>query len=267
VNRRALSVPSGLKALILDMDGVLWRADQAIGDLPEIFRQIKARHLKVLLATNNSTRSVDQYVQKLAGFGVQIEAWQVINSSQATAHYLKERYPQGGAVYVVGEEGLFQALSEKGFRQDRQGAQAVVVGMDRQITYDKLKRATLLVRSGIPLIATNPDRTFPTPEGLVPGAGSIIAALEAATDVEAFVVGKPSQEMFKVALERLQATAAETLAVGDRLETDIAGAQAVGCKTALVLSGVTTESAARTWQPAPDFIFSDLTELVSALHE
>ena len=258
---------SGVQALILDMDGVLWRADQAIGDLPEIFRQIKARHLKVLLATNNSTRSVQQYLHKLAGFGVHIEAWQVINSSQATAHYLKEHYPQGGAVYVVGEEGLFQALAEKGFQHELERVQAVVIGMDRQITYDKLKQATLLVRSGIPMIATNPDRTFPTPEGLVPGAGSIIAALEAATDVEAFVVGKPSKEMFKVALERLGTSAGETLAVGDRLETDIAGAQAVGCKTALVLSGVTTETAARAWQPAPDFIFSDLAELVGSLPE
>jgi 4-nitrophenyl phosphatase len=264
VNHRAFS---DLKALILDMDGVLWRADQAIGDLPQIFRQIEARHLKVLLATNNSTRSVEQYQQKLAGFGVQIESWQVINSSQATAHYLKERYQNGGAVYVVGEEGLFQALQEKGFQHDKKGAQAVVVGMDRMITYDKLKEATLLIRSGVPMIATNPDRTFPTPEGLVPGAGSIIAALEAASDVKAFVVGKPSKEMFKVALERLGTSTSETLAVGDRLETDIAGAQAVGCKTALVLSGVTTEAAARAWQPAPDFIFSDLTELVTSLPE
>jgi len=120
----------------------------------------------------------------------------------------------------------------------------------------------LLIRAGAPFIATNPDPTFPTPEGLVPGAGAIIAAIEAATGVEAEVIGKPNPGMYRVALQRLKAAPEETLVVGDRLETDIAGAQALGCRTALVLSGVTDEQRARQWDPAPDWIFPDLQTLL-----
>ena len=110
-----------------------------------------------------------------------VEPWQIINSAMAAAQYLHNQFPQGGPVYLIGEDGLIEALEQQGFYQsDDQDVIAVVASMDRQLTYDKLRRATLLIRGGAPFIATNPDRTFPTPEGLVPGAGSILAALEAA---------------------------------------------------------------------------------------
>jgi len=105
--------------------------------------------------------------------------------------------------------------------------------MDRQVTYNKLKQATLLIRSGLPFIGTNPDRTFPTPQGLVPGSGAILAALEAATDQTPLILGKPSPEMYQVAMERMSVRPENTLVIGDRLETDIVGAQRLGCLTAL----------------------------------
>ncbi len=164
-----------------------------------------------------------------------------------------------GAVFIVGENGIQRALEERGFTpiidpDDETTPVAVVGSIDRSISYQKLRRATLHIRAGAPFYGTNPDKTFPTPQGLVPGAGSILAAIEAATDVKPIIIGKPQPAMMHMALERLGTTPEETLVVGDRLETDIAAGQAAGCKTALVLSGVSTRQQAKDWQPAPDFI-------------
>jgi 4-nitrophenyl phosphatase len=244
------------------MDGVLWQGSQPIGDLPAIFNRIQQRGWKVVLATNNATRTPRQYVDRLAGYGVVVEPWQVVNSVDVAVSYMARRYPAGGTVYVIGEEGITKALAEKGFTTGDKNVLAVIAGMDRQLSYEKLSRATLLIRSGVPFIGTNPDRTFPIPEGLVPGAGAILAALETATDVKPLIMGKPSPAIYQLALERLGTTPAETLVVGDRLETDIAGAQAIGCRSAVVLSGVVTPAEAQAWQPQPDIIAKDLASLV-----
>ena len=254
-----------IRSLILDMDGVLWHDSDPIGDLPAIFAEINRRNLRVVFATNNATKTIDQFVRKLASFGVQAEPWQVVTSATATAHLLKQQHPQGGTVYVVGEAGLIQILAEAGFRHSSQNPLAVVVGMDRHLTYEKLKQATLLIRSGVPFIGTNPDKTFPTPKGLVPGTGAVLAALEAASDTPPQVIGKPSPLMYRFALERLDTTPEETLIVGDRLETDIAGAQALGSPCALVLSGVTTREQAAAWQPAPEMIAENLAAVIRSL--
>lgn len=247
------------------MDGVLWRSDQPIGDLPTIFKDINKLGWKVVLATNNATKSIPQFLSKLESFNVTLEPWQVINSAQATAHYLSKQHPDGGPVYVVGEPGLVETLEEKGFTHNPENPLAVIVALDQGINYEKMRVATLLIRSGVPFIGTNADRTFPTPEGLVPGAGSILAAIETATDIQPLVIGKPNPAMYQFALERMGATPSETLVVGDRLETDIAGAQNLGSPTALVLSGVTSEEAAWAWDPSPEIIADNLTNLIREL--
>jgi 4-nitrophenyl phosphatase len=251
-----------IQALILDMDGVLWRGSQPIGDLNAIFNQIAKLGWRVTFATNNATRTVEQYVGALQSYGVTVESWQVINSAIAAANYLKKRFPDGGPVYIIGEQGLTEALYESGFFPSDHDALAVVVGMDRTLTYDKLRQAALLIRAGVPFIGTNPDRTFPTPQGLVPGTGSILAALASASYVTPIIVGKPEPEMYQIALERLKILPSQALVVGDRPETDIAGAQAIGCHTALVLSGVTNAEQANAWQPPPDMIIQDLESIV-----
>jgi 4-nitrophenyl phosphatase len=255
------------KALILDMDGVLWRDTTPIGDLAAIFTRIHERGLKVALATNNATRTMDEHMEKLSGFGLKLEPWQIISSAAAAANVLSKRFPDGGAVFVVGEKGIQCALEERGFTPiidpaDETPPVAVVSSFDRGVTYQKLSRATLHIRADVPFYGTNPDKTFPTPQGLVPGAGAILAAIEAATGVEPIIIGKPQPAMMHMALEKLGTLPGETLVVGDRLETDIAAGQAAGCKTALVLSGVSTREQARQWQPAPDFIFDDLSALL-----
>lgn len=253
-----------VKALILDMDGVLWRENEPIGDLPAIFARFDKAGLKVLCATNNATRTPAQYVEKLAGFGLQLKEEQIINSSMGVAYLLKKRFPQGGPVYIMGEIGLSTALQQAGFYHSEEPGLAVIGSMDRDITFWKMKRATLLIRSGIPFYFTNPDRTFPTPEGLIPGAGALLAALETASDVHPIIAGKPNTTLYDFALDRLGTKPAETMGVGDRLETDILGAQKAGCMTALVLSGISTQAEADAWQPHPDLVVDELSVLLDA---
>jgi 4-nitrophenyl phosphatase len=250
------------------MDGVLWKDMSPIGDLPVIFDHIRKRDLKVVLATNNATSTIDEYLDKLIRLGVTLEPWQIVTSSEAIAHMLLKAYPQKGAVYVVGENGVISALCEKGFDpitdpNNETPVVAVVGGMDRTLTYQKLQRASSHIRAGVPFYGTNPDATFPTPAGLVPGAGSILAAIETAAEVKPVVIGKPSPYMFELSAERMGLSKDEILVVGDRLETDIAGGQGVGNRTALVLSGVSTRQQALDWTPPPDLIAIDLTELVA----
>ena len=261
VSKRA----SHIKAVILDMDGVLWRDDQPIGNLHDIFRMLGALGWKSTLATNNASRSIEQYLTKLETFGVQLLPEQIVTSAEATAHYLRKQYPEGGKVYVIGGSGLERTLESYGFEIGDGDVIAVVVSFDRRLTYEKLERATLLVRAGAPLIGTNQDRSFPAPQGLVPGAGAILAAVVTASDITPVVIGKPAPEMYLVAMERMGSSPDTTLVIGDRLETDIAGAQNMGCMTALMLSGVTSEKSARNWPPPPDWIAADLTELLNML--
>jgi 4-nitrophenyl phosphatase len=261
-------IPPNIKGLILDMDGVLWKAEAPIGDLPAIFARITNLRLKVVFATNNGTRSPQQYVERLAGYGVTIEPWQVVTSSLCVARLLSQKFPHGGPLFAVGEQGLTEALQEKNFQplsvDEAPNAQALVMGIDRQISFEKMREATLLVRAGRPFYATNPDRTFPTPRGEIPGAGAWISVVVTATDVEPVYAGKPYPEIIELSLERLGLPKEEVLVVGDRLETDIAAGQAVGCPCALVLSGVSTAEMARHWTPEINIISESLTALLEA---
>ena len=258
----SISQLDAIQAIILDMDGVLWRGSETIGDLPALFQEMKRRGWKVMLATNNATRSISQYVDKFNDLGVPIESWQVINSGQAAAHYLKQLYPKGGPLYIVGEQGLINTMAEAGFFQSEDHPLGVLAGLNRQLTYEMLKKACLLIRSGLPFYGTNPDATFPTPEGLIPGAGTVIGAIEIASGVQAHLMGKPSPEMYRIAIERLETEPSRTLVVGDRLDTDIAGGQVLGCLTGLVLTGVSTFEEAHRQTNPPDIIAEDLTSLL-----
>jgi len=256
---------STIKALILDMDGVIWRSGHPIGDLASIFSTLIRKEIAYAFATNNSSKTISDYEVFLNNLGIPVVPEQIYTSAKATAEVLAERFPDGGDIFVVGMAGLAETLNQYGFTISAEDPIAVVAGIDFDVTYEKLKTATLLIRSGVPFIGTNADKTFPTPEGQVPGAGSILAALTTASGVEPEVIGKPQPTMFQQALTHLSLPANQVMAVGDRLDTDIAGGQTAGCKTALTLSGVTTLEQAKAWQPAPDLIVEDLTELVERL--
>jgi 4-nitrophenyl phosphatase len=193
---------------------------------------------------------------------VQAESWQIITSAVAVTYHLKILIPNGGPVFIIGEQGLIEACAEQGYYHSNNDALAVIASMDRCFSYEKMQQATQLIRSGVPFIGTNPDHTFPTSQGLVPGAGSILAAISTASDVEPIIAGKPQPTMYRIALERLKTQAERVLVVGDRPETDIAGAQFLGCRTALVLTGVTNAEQAKAWRPVPDLIIDSLESIV-----
>lgn len=259
-------LPNHIKGLILDMDGVLWANSLALVDLPATFARFKELNLAVTLATNNGTRTVDQYIEKLAGFGVSIEPWQVLTSALAVAEMLARRYPAGTPLFAIGGNGVMEALKAKPFEllpvEQASRAEAVVFGLDRAISFEKMMEATLLVRAGKPFYATNTDKTFPTPRGQIPGAGAWLSVITSASDVQPEVAGKPAAHILQMALDRLGTPKESTCVVGDRLETDIAGGQALGCPTALVLTGVSTRDQGLAWQPKIDFIAKSLAALV-----
>ncbi len=257
-----------IKAIISDMDGVLWRGAQALPGLADFFDFLFEREISFVLATNNSRNTPEDYMHKLASMGVTgITPGHIVTSGTATAITLQAQYPAGTRVYVVGGRGLKQLLSDAGFHLVAAGAELVVCGIDFDLTYDKLKTAALLIRGGARFIGTNPDSSFPSPEGLVPGAGSILALIESASGCAPTIIGKPERGMFEAALRQTGAQAAETLMIGDRIGTDIIGAQALGIQTALVMTGVETDASLRASKTQPDRVFAGLPELIEALRD
>jgi len=253
---------ASIKALIIDMDGVLWRGGQPLSGVAEFFAFLRQHGIRFVLATNNSSRTETQHAERLASYGAPVTLDEIVTSANATADYLTEVVPEGSRVYAIGMEGVRQALTQRGFvLSDEDGASAVVVGIDWHATFDQLKRATLLIRAGAKFVGTNPDVTFPAPEGIIPGNGALLAAIEVATGVRPIVVGKPEPILYQQALRRLDTPLEATAALGDRLETDILGGMRVGIKTILVLSGVTTPEMLAASAYQPDWVFEDILDL------
>lgn len=259
-----------LEHLIIDVDGVLYRGTEAIPGTGAFLDFLREQEIGFMLATNNATRTPEQYAEKLSGMGVMVHPGEILNSAQATGSYLASIAPRGTRVFVVGEGGLLTALRDEGFELVEEDAEYVVAGMDFGICYDRLADATLQIRAGAQFIGTNPDRTFPSERGIVPGAGSLLAFLETATDVKPTIIGKPGTAMMEQALARMNARAEATAMLGDRLETDILAGQRAGLHTLLVLSGVTDRELLEDAEIQPDQVFQDVGHLhrtwLGALH-
>jgi 4-nitrophenyl phosphatase len=257
-----------LKGLILDMDGVLWRDDESIGDLPLIFSTISQMGLRVAAATNNASQSVEEYIEKFAGFGVSFGKEQIITSATVAIDHLQEHFASDTTVYVIGSKSLMKMVQDAGFHLSNgdlsPSARAVVVGLDREMTYERIKIASRLVREGAAFLACNTDATYPMPSGLQPGAGVMVAAIQTSSGVMPTVLGKPMPYPYQEALKYLGCQPSEAMGIGDRLSSDIAGAQAAGCLTGFVCSGVNTHLEAETWQPTIDIIADDLWSLLNA---
>jgi 4-nitrophenyl phosphatase len=259
--------------ILLDGDGVLWKSDQPIPGINPFFDFLTEHHIKWALLTNNNTRTAQDYIDKLGKFGITANQDMVFTSSTATADYLLDRFGLGAHLHVVGMDGLITTLREAGFiltvgeEQPKNVVSAVVAGMDRSINHQKIKIAMRLILDGAAYIATNTDGSFPTPEGINPGTGMVIGALQFASGTEPYVVGKPQPQIFNTALKSLGSNKKETLMVGDRLETDILGANNLGIKTAAVLSGVTYREEINQKDIKPDYIFKDIADLHQALME
>lgn len=243
---------------MLDIDGVVVRGTVALPGAAEAVAALRAAGVGVAFATNNATRTPDAVAALLTESGVAAGAGEVVTSSVAAAELLAP----GTRCLVIGMEGLRVALSERGCTlvRDPSDAEAVVVGLDTGLVWDDLRRATLALRAGARFVATNGDRTFPAAEGLVPGNGATVAALVAASDRAPEYAGKPHAPLFAAAAAVLPPGA--LLMVGDRLDTDIAGAAAQGWDTAVVLTGVATAAEAAAFTPPPTYVAASLAELV-----
>ncbi len=255
-----------VRALVADMDGVFWRGDTPVPGMADFFDFIHRRPLPFVLATNNASKTPDQYVEKLARFDVTVDRSYILTSALATAEYVRQHFPAGAPVYVVGQDGLRVALGEAGFEvvaDSSRPVTAVVAGIDFALTYETLKHAALLIQRGAEFVGSNGDLTFPIEGGFAPGAGSILAAIQAATQVEPVVIGKPGRFMFEIALQKMDATPEETVMVGDRLETDILGGQQAGLHTIMVKTGVDNENTMAEKGVQPDMIFEGVQELTA----
>jgi len=259
------------------MDGVLWHGDQAIAGLKEFFQVLREQQIPFILATNNASHTNEQYIKKLAAMGVAVEAREILTSGMATALYLAQhKDPANTRVFVLGEDGAIQPILEQGFTltdlyqlsteaTPGQGADIVVCGKDESINWDKLSTATLNLRAGAEFIATNGDTTLPTELGLIQGNGAILAALHAATGCTPKVIGKPEPIIYQQALALLGSSAENTIAIGDRLDTDILGAVRTGMRSLMVLTGASTREDIALIDYAPTWIMDDLKAVTAAL--
>jgi 4-nitrophenyl phosphatase len=225
-----------MRGLIIDMDGVLWQGERPFPGLADFFDVIRRRDLQFVLATNNPAQSIAEFAAKANQMGVPVQPEQIISSATATIYYLREHYPPGSPFYVIGEPVFLRLFEEAGFTLRDSEVVAVVVGMDESLIYEKLRRASLLIRAGASFIGTNPDRYAPWIQGLEPGTGAILAAIEASTDRSPLIIGKPERWMYQCALECLGVPAEKVASLGDRLETDILGGQQAGLRSILVLA-------------------------------
>ena len=256
-----------LRHLIIDMDGVLYRGSEPIPGTRAFVDFLRERGIGFVLATNNATKTPQQFVDKLASMNVTVYPDEILTSALATASYLAGIAPPGTRVFVVGQDGLRIALQQAGLKLVESGAEYVVAGMDFTICYERLRDACLQIRAGATFVGTNPDLTFPSELGIVPGAGSLLAFLEAATGVKPTVIGKPGTAMMEQALTLMSAQPATTAVLGDRLETDILAGSRAGLFTLLVLSGVTDRNLLAQSETQPDLVFDDVAHLHHAWKE
>ncbi|MGZ8162083.1 MAG: HAD-IIA family hydrolase [Methylobacter sp.] len=270
---------SNIRALIIDMDGVLWHGDQPLPGLTDFFQTLYELEIRFILATNNASLTPQQYVAKLARMGVTVAQNAILTSGMATAFYLAEHTdPATTRVFVLGEDGARQPLSDRGFTLTglyevnngnsqtlNNGADIVVCGKDETLTWDKLATATLNIRAGAKFIGTNADITLPTEHGITHGNGAILAALQVATGVTPIIIGKPEPIIYQQALALLGVDPAQTVAIGDRLETDILGAIRTGIRSIMVLTGISTQEDLETSDFQPTWIMPDIRSLTQAL--
>jgi phosphoglycolate/pyridoxal phosphate phosphatase family enzyme len=254
--------------LVFDLDGVVYLGRTPIPGAIEALGALSAAGHSLYFLTNNSTRSRQSYADTLTSMGFPAQPAQVVTSAYATALYLKREGAVGKTVYVVGEAGLREEMELAGLRvlshEDPTPAAYVVAGLDRQLTYAKLLRAHCEIRrNGAAFVATNRDATYPQEDGEIPGGGAIVAPIECSTGVRGATIGKPEPGTWQLILELEGVRPEQAVMVGDRSETDIMGARAVGLHTVLTLTGVTTaDQLPDLPEPQrPEHVIQDLTEL------
>jgi len=259
-----------IKAFLIDLDGTLYHGKHRIEGADRFIHFLNEQKVPYLFVTNNSSRTPEGVAEHLNGMGIPAEANQVCTSAVAAAEYVAGIAP-GARVACIGEEGLLQAIQDAGLTLTDHDPDYLIQGIDRDFNYSKLTQALRWINAGAEFILTNPDLQLPSDDGLTPGAGTLGAAIEAATDVRPTVIGKPSSIIMKSAIQRLNLNPEEVAVIGDNMRTDIGAGAAAGCETLLVLTGVTTrdnmDSHINAAKVRPDHVFEDLNNLIEWLSE
>ena len=260
-----------IKAVIFDLDGVIYRGQTPLPGAGDVTRWLHARDFQTYYFTNNSTKTRESYVELLAGYGISTDVDHIVTSASLTARYFTDNGLSRARVLVVGEDGLPAELREAGVRVvRRRGGKPVdyvVVGMDRKFTYAKLHEAQQAILAGATFIATNRDATYPIEGNVIPGGGSIVAAVATAAEKEPLLIGKPSPEAGKLITHMAGVAPHEALMVGDRLETDIEMGRRAGLLTCLVLTGISARQEAEALPPEsqPHWIVDTIQEVPDIL--
>lgn len=259
------------KGWIFDMDGVLYRGTETLPGVQELFDELNHRNIPFRLATNNSMSTSAMYVEKLAEMNIVVNAESIQTSAMATRQYVLDTIGIAARVHVLGmpalQRQLFLDTAFELVDPDENTPDAVIVGLDREITYDKLRKAHKAIINGATFIATNADVTLPTEQGLVPGCGALIAAISASTGVNPVVIGKPEVHLLDAAASAMGVGHQQCVMVGDRLDTDIAAGHNSGMLTVMVLTGVSTREEIPASPYKPDLLFTDLPAVLDALLE
>lgn len=261
------SIINNMKLYLFDMDGTLYLGNRVFDFTAELLQALRDNEKRYLFMTNNSSRSVADYITKLKKLGIDARQEDFITSSQATAWYLRRHHP-GLRLYVCGTESLKEELRQEGFEvvAQREQAQCIVMGFDTELTFQKLEDVSwLLATRDIPYIATNPDLVCPTEFGSVPDCGSVCQMIYNATGVRPVVIGKPSPLMPQLAMERLGCGREETCVIGDRIYTDVKSGLNAGITGILVLSGETTPEILAESPDKPHLVLQDCAEILEIL--
>lgn len=249
-----------IRGIILDLDGTVYSGDAPIDGAAWFVDLMRRNKLRCLFVTNRANRTPDKIAAQLKKQNIPCTRNDVFTAAQATAMYLKK-----GRAFLIGEEGLQKAMRKAGHVLTSTKPDYVVVSIDRQFTYKKLKQACSLIRLGAKFIATNPDKGLPMADGIVPGTGSIVAAVAAGSGVSPFVVGKPEKLIMDIAVRRLGMKKREVICVGDNLETDILAGIRAGIRTALILTGISSRKDIATTGIHPTWTVRNYKELAKLI--
>ncbi len=242
---------------LLDMDGVLYRGKELINGAEQFINTLLDRNIPFLFLTNNSSPTPKDLKVKLKNFGLDVEESHFYTCAMATVDFLTLNKPEGTA-YVIGEGGILTALHNAGYGITSHNPDYVIIAEGRTLNYESLEVAQNMILKGAHLIATNLDETCPTATGYRPGCGALVASLEKATFKKAYSVGKPSPFMMRAARKKLDLQTAQTIMIGDTMETDIKGAVELGFNSVLVLSGNTSREDLAEYPYKPKYIFDNL---------
>lgn len=257
------------KLFLFDMDGTLYLGDRLFDFTKPLLREIRRIGGKYLFMTNNSSKSVADYIKKLEKLGISSTREDFITSSQATAYYLHKHH-QGQRLYVCGTESLKEELRGEGFEvtEKVEDTDCIVMGFDTELTFQKLHDVSyLLLTRELPYIATNPDLVCPTEFGSVPDCGSVCQMIFNATGKRPVVIGKPSPLMPQLAMDRLGYSKEETCVIGDRIYTDVKSGLNAGITGILVMSGETTPEILAQSQDKPHLVLESAKEILEVLYE